>query len=216
MSYSKEKVESILNNGISRRSFLKGLAASGVLTSLPGGILHANEDLNTKIPYLGQKNYQTFRNACPRNCYDTCSIKTYVKDGVMQFIEGAQESTYTRGGCCVKGNSYVKRVYSARRLKYPMMQVGGKGSGNWKRISWDYAMETIAKKLLEMKKKMEPCLVLHLPSILETSASRITVLRECLALLAIPPDLQELHVGQQELTRKTLTWAICGVTILKR
>jgi len=153
MSYSKEKVESILNNGISRRSFLKGLAASGVLTSLPGGILQANEDLNTKIPYIGQKNYQTFRNACPRNCYDTCSIKTYVKDGVMQFIEGAQESTYTRGGCCVKGNSYVKRVYSARRLKFPMMQVGGKGSGNWKRISWDYAMETIAKKLLEMKKE---------------------------------------------------------------
>jgi len=153
MSYSKEKVESILNNGISRRSFLKGLAASGVLTSLPGGILQANEDLNTKIPYIGQKNYQTFRNACPRNCYDTCSIKTYVKDGVMQFIEGAQESTYTRGGCCVKGNSYVKRVYSARRLKYPMMQVGGKGSGNWKRVSWDYAMETIAKKLLEMKKE---------------------------------------------------------------
>jgi len=153
MSYSKEKVESILNNGISRRSFLKGLAASGVLSSLPGGILQANEDLNTKIPYLGQKNYQTFRNACPRNCYDTCSIKTYVKDGVMQFIEGATESTYTRGGCCVKGNSYVKRVYSARRLKYPMMQVGGKGSGNWKRVSWDYAMETIAKKLLEMKKE---------------------------------------------------------------
>lgn len=153
MSYSKENVESIVNNGLSRRSFLKGLAASGVLSSFPGGILQANEDLNTKIPYLGQKSYQTFRNACPRNCYDTCSIKTYVKDGVMQFIEGAQESTYTRGGCCVKGNSYVKRVYSARRLKYPMMQVGGKGSGNWKRISWDNAIDIIAKKLLEIKKE---------------------------------------------------------------
>lgn len=153
MSYSKENVESIVNNGISRRSFLKGLAASGVLSSFPGGILQANEDLNTKIPYLGEKSYQTFRNACPRNCYDTCSIKTYVKDGVMQFIEGATESTYTRGGCCVKGNTYVKRVYSARRLKFPMMQVGGKGSGNWKRISWDQAMDIIAKKLLEMKKE---------------------------------------------------------------
>ncbi len=153
MSYSKAKVEEILNNTISRRSFLKGLAASGVLSALPGGVLEANEDLNTKIPYSGEKSYQTFRNACPRNCYDTCSIKTYVKDGVMQFIEGATESTYTRGGCCVKGNSYVKRVYSARRLKYPMMQVGGKGSGTWKRISWDQAIDIIAKKLLEMKKE---------------------------------------------------------------
>ena len=144
MSYSKAKVEEILNNTISRRSFLKGLAASGVLSALPGGVLEANEDLNTKIPYSGEKSYQTFRNACPRNCYDTCSIKTYVKDGVMQFIEGAQESTYTRGGCCGKGNSYVKRVYPARRLKYPMMQVGGKGSGTWKRISWDQAIDIIA------------------------------------------------------------------------
>ena len=153
MNYSKENVESILNHGLSRRNFLKGLAASGVISSVPGGLLQANEDLNTKIPYLGEKSYKTFRNACPRNCYDTCSIKTFVKDGVMQFIEGATESTFTNGGCCVKGNSYVKRVYSARRLKYPMMQVGGKGSGNWKRISWDEAMQIIAKKLLEMKKQ---------------------------------------------------------------
>ncbi len=86
MSYSKEKVESILNNGISRRSFLKGLAASGVLSSFPGGILQANEDLNTKIPYLGEKNYQTFRNACPRNCYDTCSIKNDVSCDKMKEI----------------------------------------------------------------------------------------------------------------------------------
>ena len=153
MKYSKANVETLLNDGISRRGFLKGLLASGAIASFPGGVLQANEDLNTKIPYTGEKSYQTFRNACPRNCYDTCSIKTYVKDGVMQFIEGAKESTYTNGGCCVKGNSYVRRVYSPDRIKYPMMQVGGKGSGTWKRISWDEAMDTIAKQLLKMKKE---------------------------------------------------------------
>ncbi len=154
MSYSKQKVEAILNDGIKRRSFLKGLVACGVLSVLPGGgKLLANESLNTKIPYLGEDAYETFRNACPRNCYDTCSIKTFVKDGVMQFIEGATESTFTRGGCCVKGNSYVRRVYSPKRIKYPMMQVGGKGSGSWKRISWDEAISHIGNKLLSIKKE---------------------------------------------------------------
>jgi anaerobic selenocysteine-containing dehydrogenase len=153
MSYSKTKVDAILNDGVSRRGFLKGLLASGAVASFPGGALARNEAINTKIPYLGKKSYETFRNACPRNCYDTCSIKSFVKDGVLQFIEGAQESTFTNGGCCVKGNSYVRRVYSPNRIKYPMMQVGGKGSGTWKRISWDEAMETIAKKMLALKKE---------------------------------------------------------------
>ncbi|WP_416246275.1 molybdopterin-dependent oxidoreductase, partial [Desulfocurvibacter africanus] len=94
--------------------------------------------------------YEVFRNACPRNCYDTCSIKTFVKDGVIQFIEGAPESSFTRGGTCVKGYAYTRRPYSPDRIKYPMVQEG-RGSGNWKRVSWDEAMERIAKKLLDME-----------------------------------------------------------------
>lgn len=146
-------VDALLRQGISRRNFLKGLLASGAVASFPGGALAAEPYVDTKIPFTGKQSYTTFRNACPRNCYDTCSIKTFVKDGVIQFLEGAKESTFTNGGMCVKGNSYVRRVYSPDRIKYPMMQVGGKGSGTWKRISWDEAMETIAKKLLAMKKE---------------------------------------------------------------
>ena len=96
--------------------------------------------------------YQVFRNACPRNCYDTCSIKTYVKDGVIQFIEGAPESTFTDGGLCVKGYTYTRRPYSPDRIKYPMVQ-DGRRSGKWRRVSWDEAMEMIAKKIMELKEK---------------------------------------------------------------
>ncbi|MBZ3661220.1 hypothetical protein JT306_10830 [Salmonella enterica subsp. enterica serovar Kentucky] len=44
-----------------------------------------------------------YRNACPRNCYDTCSLKTWVKDGVITFVEGAPESTFTHGTLASKG-----------------------------------------------------------------------------------------------------------------
>ncbi len=147
-------VEQALSCPLSRRSFLRGLLATGVLAALPGGLLLAQNLLSEEgfgpTYFQGKEAYQTFRNACPRNCYDTCSIVSYVKDGVLQFIEGAPESTFTDGGLCVKGYAYPRRVYSPDRIKYPMRQVG-RGSGNWERISWEEALNTIADKILEIK-----------------------------------------------------------------
>jgi len=147
-----KREQSLLNKEtacpFSRRTFLKGLAAAGALASMPAGILKANAWERTKF----EGGYETFRNACPRNCYDTCSIKSYVKNGVLEFVEGAKESTFTDGALCVKGNSYPRRVYSPDRIKYPMKQMG-RGTGNWKRLSWDEALTEIAQKLMEMKEK---------------------------------------------------------------
>ena len=135
-----------------RRGFLKGLLATGAAGALGGVsgslLLPARSEAKPFDPSA----YQVFRNACPRNCYDTCSIKTYVKDGIVQFVEGAPESTFTHGALCVKGYSYPRRVYSPDRIKYPMIQEG-RGSGNWRRISWDEAMDRISDKILELKKK---------------------------------------------------------------
>lgn len=96
--------------------------------------------------------YQVFRNACPRNCYDTCSIKTYVSDGRIQFIEGSPESSFTDGGLCVKGYSYIDRVYSKDRVIYPMRRIKRR-SDKFERISWDEALSIIAHKIHEINEK---------------------------------------------------------------
>ncbi|EPR38649.1 molybdopterin oxidoreductase Fe4S4 region, partial [Desulfovibrio sp. X2] len=113
---NKQAVERALASPLSRRSFLGGLLAAGALATLPGSLLRP---LSAEAEQVWEGGYQTFRNACPRNCYDTCSIVSYVKDGAVRFVEGADESTFTRGGLCVKGNSYVGRAYSPDRIKYP-------------------------------------------------------------------------------------------------
>ncbi|HCD1218170.1 TPA: molybdopterin-dependent oxidoreductase [Citrobacter freundii] len=137
---------------LNRRSFLKGLIALGTVAALPGGLLTSRCALaQPPIPF-NPKTYKIYRNACPRNCYDTCSLKTWVKDDVITFVEGAPESTFTHGTPCVKGLSYPRRVYSPDRIKYPMVQ-DVRGSGNWRRISWDEAMQRIATKMLEIKEK---------------------------------------------------------------
>ena len=71
---------------LSRRKFLKCLLTAGVVATIPCGLLRPMSSKAEEIVYEGD--YNVFRNACPRNCYDTCSIKTSVKDGVIQFIEG--------------------------------------------------------------------------------------------------------------------------------
>ena len=137
---------------LNRRSFLKGLIALGTVVALPGGLLTSRCALaQPPIPF-NPKTYKIYRNASPRNCYDTCSLKTWVKDDVITFVEGAPESKFTHGTPCVKGLSYPRRVYSPDRIKYPMVQ-DVRGSGNWRRISWDEAMQRIATKMLEIKKK---------------------------------------------------------------
>jgi anaerobic selenocysteine-containing dehydrogenase len=156
--WKQNQMEQVFTCSLSRRRFLQALLATGALAALPGGMLIPNftaaqaETAFGGIRFEGPDAYQIFRNACPRNCYDTCSIKSYVKDGVLQFIEGAPESTFTHGGLCVKGYAYPRRVYSPDRIKYPMRQVG-RGSGNWERISWDEALTTIAQKVLQLKEE---------------------------------------------------------------
>jgi len=135
--------------GLSRRRFLQGATAAGAAAMLPCRFLIPAE---AQAAGFNPDEYKVFRNACPRNCYDTCSIKTYVKDGVVEYIEGAPESTFTDGGLCVKGYSYTRRPYSPNRVKYPMIQ-DGRRSGKWRRISWDEAMDKIARKILELKEQ---------------------------------------------------------------
>lgn len=135
--------------GDSRRRFLKGLLATGALVAMPCGLLVPRD---ARAEPFDPKLFQVFRSACPRNCYATCSIKSYVRDGVVKFVEGAEESSYTHGGLCVKGYSYTRRPYSPDRVKYPMVQ-DGRRSGKWRRVSWDEAMQRICEKILAIKQR---------------------------------------------------------------
>jgi formate dehydrogenase major subunit len=58
-------------------------------------------------------------------------------------IEGDADHPVNRGTLCPKGAGLLDFVHSPNRLKYP--QVREAGSNEWKRVSWDEALERIAK-----------------------------------------------------------------------
>ncbi|MFZ7943409.1 molybdopterin-dependent oxidoreductase [Neobacillus sp. 19] len=93
-----------------------------------------------------------YRNTCPRNCYGTCGILSHVKNGRLIKVTGDPKHGFTKGRLCAKGYASTQFIYNTQRLKYPMIQ-SPRGSGNWKRISWDEAYSIIARKIIELNQR---------------------------------------------------------------
>jgi anaerobic selenocysteine-containing dehydrogenase len=85
--------------------------------------------------------------ACPHDCPDTCSMLTTVKDGVAVKVQGNPGHAHTDGALCTKVSRYPERSYHPERILHPLKRTGPKGSGQFKRVSWDEALEDIAGRL---------------------------------------------------------------------
>jgi anaerobic selenocysteine-containing dehydrogenase len=86
------------------------------------------------------------RGGCPHDCPDTCAMVFEVEAGRLVGVRGNSEHPLTRGGLCVKLKDYEKRHYHPDRLLYPLKRTGAKGSGEFKRISWDEALADITSR----------------------------------------------------------------------
>lgn len=89
---------------------------------------------------------------CPHDCADTCSILSRVESGRLVAVSGNPDHPVTQGFLCKKVMRAPERVYGSERLLHPLKRTGPKGSGNFERISWEEALETIAdtwKQIIE-------------------------------------------------------------------
>lgn len=90
------------------------------------------------------------RAVCPHDCPDTCAMLVTVQDGVAVEIKGDPEHPTTAGVLCTKVSRYAERTYHKDRLLHPLKRVGPKGSGQFERIAWDEALDTIATRLKDI------------------------------------------------------------------
>lgn len=92
------------------------------------------------------------------NCWyqSHCAWDVYVKDGVVWREEQAADYPQIRPDVpdfnprgCQKGACFSERMYDPARVRYPLKRVGPRGSGRWRRLSWEQALEEIADSLLD-------------------------------------------------------------------
>jgi len=90
------------------------------------------------------------RSVCPYDCPDTCGLLVEVTDGKAVSVSGDPEHPFTRGTLCVKMNHYPETVHSPLRLATPLLRAGAKGSGEFRPISWEEAMDRITERWQEI------------------------------------------------------------------
>jgi len=93
---------------------------------------------------------EVFTTACPRNCYSTCGLRVAVEDGRLRAIEAHPGNLATSEGPCLKGLSYIERVYAKDRLLHPLQRTT---TGRFERISWEAALDRIAAELTAAREK---------------------------------------------------------------
>jgi formate dehydrogenase major subunit len=133
---------------VSRRQFFKicGIGLGGSSLAMMGF---------SPAPVLAEvREYKLLRAIEARNtctyCSVSCGLLMYsrgdlamnVKQTIIH-IEGDPDHPVNRGTLCPKGAALLDFIHSPDRLKYP--QVREPGSNEWKRITWDEAIDRVAK-----------------------------------------------------------------------
>jgi len=144
---------------VTRRQFIKvsaaGLASSSVAAL---GFVGAGEALAAGVrPFRLEKATET-RNACPY-CAVACGVLIYsqpddaARDARQKVvhIEGDPDHPVNRGTLCPRGAASLGFVHSTNRLQYPMHRKPG--SDKYERVSWDFAMDRIARLMKDDRDK---------------------------------------------------------------
>jgi formate dehydrogenase major subunit len=132
---------------VNRRQFFKACAAGlggsslALLGFSPQPILA--ETRNFKLARTTET-----RNTCPY-CAVGCGVIMYslgdkAKNAKSEIIhiEGDPDHPVNRGTLCPKGAGLLDFIHSPNRLQYPEYRAAG--SNDWKRMSWDEALDKIA------------------------------------------------------------------------
>ena len=133
----------------SRRRFLQGsvalyVYATSSFAKLPFKITQATTtNDNLQIPFLCNM------------CRNKCAGVARIEDNIVTKIDPNPFFPKSRNMICPKGNAGIQALYDEDRLKYPLIRIGKRGDGKYKKVTWDEAYEYIKDKLVDILKEQK-------------------------------------------------------------
>jgi anaerobic dimethyl sulfoxide reductase subunit A len=100
---------------------------------------------------------------CGHNCGGRCVVNAHVRDGrIVKISTDPRRWTPELPPlhACVRGFGQAERVHHPDRLRYPMRCSGPRGSGRFERISWDAALDEVARQMLRIREAYGPAAIL--------------------------------------------------------
>jgi anaerobic dimethyl sulfoxide reductase subunit A len=88
--------------------------------------------------------------SCNKDCAAGCPLLAHVEDGkIIKITDNPNGTPYMKG--CSKGFQAMKAAYAPDRLLIPLIRTGLRGSGDYKEVSWDEALDYVAAGLRKIK-----------------------------------------------------------------
>jgi len=168
MSLKTDVLKSALN--LTRRRFVQTSVAGAAATGI--GLRPDEAKAFAYEPYPKDDELTTVVTSCAHNCGSRHMLVAHKKGDVIVRLS-TDDGRYQEGGhfgkdteeepqmrACLRGRSYRSRLYSAERLLHPMIRVGERGEGKFKRASWDTALDYIAERMVQVKQNYGPTAIL--------------------------------------------------------
>ena len=147
---------------LTRRAFIQASAATASL-------LVAGCATQTAAPVTSAMTVRPAKAAGPakgewvsttcQGCTQWCAVQIFVEEGRAVRVRGNPLSKSNHGYCCPRGHLIPQQTYDPDRIKVPMKRTNPqKGRGvdpRWVPISWDEALDTVADKMLELRRNNE-------------------------------------------------------------
>ncbi|MBU6498519.1 MAG: molybdopterin oxidoreductase family protein [Rhodospirillales bacterium] len=93
----------------------------------------------------------TRSSVCPHDCPSTCALEVEVIDGArIGAVRGAAANSYTDGVICAKVSRYAERIHHPGRVTQPLLRTGPRGSGQFREITWEEALDRVAGNFTEV------------------------------------------------------------------
>jgi thiosulfate reductase / polysulfide reductase chain A len=135
---------------------LAGVGAAGLTAAGCGRIRKFLQVSNAPSARVASRGATTAVYSICDNCVNKCGIIAHVARGRIVKIEPNPAFPKSRGMLCAKGNAGVKVIYDRDRLKQPLIRVGERGAGRWRKATWNEALDYTAEGLLKVREKYGP------------------------------------------------------------
>jgi thiosulfate reductase/polysulfide reductase chain A len=132
---------------ISRRKFLQGSVALAVVGASASASIPFSAE---KSPKKGAGNTRRKVATLCEMCVNKCAAVAVVENDAVVKLEPNPLFPKSKNMLCPRGNAGIDALYDSDRLKYPLIRVGERGDGQFKRVTWDEAYTYITEKVTKI------------------------------------------------------------------
>ena len=90
------------------------------------------------------------------NCVNKCGVIGRLAGGRLVKLDPNPHFPKSRSMLCAKGQAGVQTLYDPDRLKHPLIRVGERGGGRWRKASWEEALDVTAAGLRKIRDQYGP------------------------------------------------------------